>query len=128
MFFTRNHATMLGQIKVIALALQAQLTAIDMRLGQLEGKFMITTDDILTKLNAQKTVDDGIVVLLQSLNAIATAPNTTDQAKLQAISDLIDSNTKEISDAITANTPPVAAQAGAPAGAPVQAGTGGPSS
>lgn len=112
MFFTRDHAKALKDIKVIALALQAMLDKVYERLDELEGKFMITTDDILAKLNAQKTVDDGIVVLLQSLNAIATAPNTTDQAKLQAISDLIDSNTKEISDAIIANTPPVQAQAG----------------
>lgn len=120
MFFTREHATTLKDIKVIALALGTLIDKVNKRLDELEGKFMITTDDILAKLNAQKTVDDGIVVLLQSLNAIATAPNTTDQAKLQAISDLIDSNTKEISDAIIANTPPVQAQAGGQAsgGAP----------
>lgn len=61
-------------------------------------------DDILAKVQAQKTVMDSAVTLLGSLSQ-AIKDAGTDPAKLQAISDAIDANTTELSDALTANTP-----------------------
>ncbi len=69
-------------------------------------KIMALLDDIVTKVTNLKTVDDSVVTLLTDLKTkLDAAIASGDQAKLQAVSDALDAQTQELSDAVTANTP-----------------------
>jgi hypothetical protein len=73
-------------------------------------RIIMNLEDILAKVQAQKTVEDSIVTLLNETNSeLKAAIASGDQSKLQQISDTLDANTKELSDAVVANTPAAAA-------------------
>ena len=75
----------------------------------------MTVADLITKVNAQKTVVDGAVTLLQGLKSqLDAAIAAGDMSQVQAVSDALDANTNELSAAVVANTP-AAPASGAPA-------------
>src|SRR6266550_4672241 len=89
--------------------IESLLFRIDVKVDQLlsQGeKAMALIDDVVADVHAQKTVTDSAVALLMQLKAALDAA-CTDPAKLQEVKDLLDANTKEIADAVTANTPAV---------------------
>lgn len=68
---------------------------------------MATLDDVVAKVTALGTVEDGVVTLLTDIKAkldaaIAAGP---DPVKLQALSDAIDAQSQKLAAAVTANTP-----------------------
>lgn len=70
------------------------------------NKIMKTIDELIAAVQAEKTVTDSAVALLNGLSSqLKVAIATGDPAKLQALSDSIDAQTKELSDAVAANTP-----------------------
>jgi molecular chaperone GrpE (heat shock protein) len=71
-------------------------------------KISMNLDDLLAKVQAQKTVEDSIVSLLNHVSAELKAElskETLDPAKIKAIADQLDANTQEIVDAVNANSP-----------------------
>lgn len=70
-----------------------------------QEKTRMFEDDVITKLNSQKTVNDGVVTLLSTLTTLIKANPGTDPAKQAQILKLIDDNSQEVADAIVANTP-----------------------
>lgn len=68
---------------------------------------MALLDDIVAKISALTTVDDGVVALLTDLKTKLDAAIAAggDPAKLQAISDALGAQTQRLSDAVTVNTP-----------------------
>lgn len=68
-------------------------------------KIMLTEQDILDKVTAEKTVDDSILALIGTLSQQIKDAGT-DPVKLQAISDMLDSRDAAFTAAVTANTPP----------------------
>lgn len=67
---------------------------------------MATLADITAAVTAEKTVDDSIVALLNSIaQQLKDAIANNDPAAMQAVVDQITANSKELSDAVTANTP-----------------------
>ena len=81
------------------LALLAELTT--------EGrKIMATLSDISLAIQRQTTVEQSVVALLRQLSTqLHDAIEAEDPAAVQAVVDMIDSNTKTLSDAVFANTP-----------------------
>lgn len=71
-------------------------------------RIKMTLQEILDKVSAQKTIEDGIVQLIAGLKAqIATIPNLSaeQQAAVDAIGTALDTNTAELAEQLTANTP-----------------------
>jgi len=67
---------------------------------------MATIQDIQAAVAAESTVDDSIVTLLNNIVAeLKAAQASNDPAALDAVVASIQSNTKKLSDAVTANTP-----------------------
>lgn len=67
---------------------------------------MASIDDIQARVTAQKTVVDSAVTLLQEISAeLKAALASNDPAAVQAVIDSLDANTKELADAVQANTP-----------------------
>lgn len=62
----------------------------------------ISVDDLIAKVQAQTTVVNGVKAVVDQLKTII-ASGGTDQAKLQQVSDIVDSN-DAILAAINANT------------------------
>jgi len=75
------------------------------RILDLLEKIAMTDQDILDKVTAQQTVIDSVVALLKQLSDLIKNAGT-DPVKLQAISDMLDTQDKALADAVTANTPP----------------------
>lgn len=77
------------------------------RLENKENFIMATLDETLAAVNAESTVDDSIVALLQGLEAQIKAGglSAADQAKVDAIFSQAQSNSAKISAAVTAGTP-----------------------
>lgn len=73
-------------------------------IGDKLNKMAISVDDLVTKVTAQGTVIGGAVTLLQNLSQMVKDAGT-DPVKLQAISDALDSQDKQLADAVVANTP-----------------------
>lgn len=89
-----------------------QLNQLTIRVSRLErllshqGVLLMTLDDLLAKVQAEKTVEDSAIALLNGLSAqLKAAIASNDPAKIQAVADAIDNNTATLSAAITANTP-----------------------
>lgn len=83
------------------------IQALDAKLTQIlskETQTMALIDDLTADVTAQTTVVGSAVTLLQGLKAALDAAGT-DPAKLQAIKDGLDANTKTLADAVAANTP-----------------------
>lgn len=72
-----------------------------------EGRrIMATLSDISLAIQRQTTVEQSVVALLRQLSAqLHDAVEAEDPAAVQAVVDLIDHNTKVLSDAVFANTP-----------------------
>ena len=71
-----------------------------------ETKIMATLADIQSAVTAEKTVEDSVVTLLQSLSAqLAAAIASGNPAQVQAIVDQINTNAASLAAAVTANTP-----------------------
>jgi ABC-type transporter Mla subunit MlaD len=71
-----------------------------------ENSLMATIQNVVDAVTAQSTVDDSIVVLLNGIvQQLKDAQASGDPAALDAVVSSIQSNTKKISDAVTANTP-----------------------
>ena len=67
---------------------------------------MATLADITAAVAAEKTVEDSVVALLQTLSAdLKAALASNDPAAMQAVVDQIDANAKALADAVSANTP-----------------------
>ena len=64
----------------------------------------MTLDDLLAKVQAEKTVEDSLMTLLTNVSQ-QLKDAKSDPVKIQAIADQIDANTKKMADAVTANTP-----------------------
>jgi uncharacterized alpha-E superfamily protein len=63
-------------------------------------------DDLTAKVEAETTVNQSAVTLLQTLKTeLDAAIASGDDSALQALSDKIGTNTQALADAITANTP-----------------------
>lgn len=61
-------------------------------------------DTLTTEVEESTTVQDGAILLLKGLSdQIAAMKN--DPVKLQALADKLDAKSKELGDAIVANTP-----------------------
>lgn len=73
-------------------------------------KMSMNIDDLIQKVKDQKTVEDSVVALLTETNQkLKEAIASNDPVKLQALSDALDANTKELSDAVASIAPaPVA--------------------
>lgn len=66
----------------------------------------MTLDEILSKVQAESTVDDSIIVLLNGISQqLKDAIAANDPVKLQAIADGLDANIAKIQAAVVANTP-----------------------
>lgn len=66
---------------------------------------MAFQDDVIAKLTAQKTIMDGVKTLLEELTGIIkNNPGISPEVQAQILG-LIDENSQEAQDAITANTP-----------------------
>ncbi len=66
---------------------------------------MAFKDDVIAKLQAQKTILDGVKTLLEQLTGIIKDnPGITPEAQAEILS-LIDANSQEAQDALVANTP-----------------------
>ncbi len=62
-------------------------------------------DDLKAAVAAEKTVVDGVVVLLNDLSAqLAAAIASGDPAAVQEVLDAINANKQELADAVVANT------------------------
>ena len=71
-----------------------------------QEKIMATLADIQAAVAAERTVEDSVVTLLQTLSAdLKAAIAANDPAAMQAVVDTIDQNTAALSAAVTANTP-----------------------
>lgn len=71
-----------------------------------ETKEMATIADIQAAVTAEKTVEDSVVTLLQTLSAdLKAALAANDPAALQAVVDSINTNAAALAAAVTANTP-----------------------
>lgn len=69
---------------------------------------MATIADIKAKVEAEKTVEDSMVALLQSISQqLKDAIANNDPAAMQEIVDMLDNNTAVLSKAIVDNTPAV---------------------
>lgn len=68
------------------------------------NKIMTTEQDILDTVTAQTTVIQSAITLLNQLSKLLHEAGT-DPVKLQAIKDMLDNNSKGLSDAVVANTP-----------------------
>ena len=70
-------------------------------------KIMASLDETLAAVNAESTVDDSIIALLQGLAAQIAAGGLSpaDQAKVDAIFAAAQANSVKVSAAVTANTP-----------------------
>ena len=68
---------------------------------------MASLDETLAAVQAESTVDDSIIALLQGLAAQIAAGGLSpaDQAKVDAIFAAAQSNAQKVSAAVTANTP-----------------------
>lgn len=76
-------------------------------------KIVATLSDISLAIQRQTTVDQSVVALLRQLSAqLHDAIAAEDPAAVQAVVDLIDHNTKTLSDAVFANTPMALGTAG----------------
>ena len=72
-------------------------------------KIMATLDETLAAVQAETTVDDSIIALLEGLAAQIKAGGLTaaDQAKVDAIFSAANANSAKVAAAVTANTPAV---------------------
>lgn len=67
---------------------------------------MATMQDILSHVEAQDTVEDGVITMLQQISQqLKDAQAQNDPQAVQNIINRIDANTKKLSDAVAANTP-----------------------
>ena len=67
---------------------------------------MATLQDITAAVAEEKTVEDSVVTLLQTLSAdLKAALANNDPAAMQAIVDQINANATTLASAVTANTP-----------------------
>ena len=67
---------------------------------------MATLADIKAKVQAEHDVNVSVIALLQELSRmVKDAQASGDPAALQEIADMLDSDTAELSAAVTANTP-----------------------
>lgn len=91
--------------------LRATLGTISHRLEHFERTMMAFIDDLEKKLAAEKTVDDSILALLQTVEGeLAAAVQAlkdagVDPARQQAALDALQAEADRISAAVTANTP-----------------------
>lgn len=69
-----------------------------------ETTIMATLDTILSKVQEERTVEDGVVTLLQQLFALTQGSGDA-QAKLDAIEAAIQGNEDNLAAAVVANTP-----------------------
>lgn len=74
------------------------------RIEHAQGKIMSALSDLQASVTAEDTVIDGVVTLLEGLSA-ALAAAGTDPAALAALKTDIDARTKQMADAVVANTP-----------------------
>lgn len=66
---------------------------------------MATLADIKAKVEAEKTVEESAVALMVSISQqLKDALVNNDPAAVQEIADMLDANTRMLSDAVTANT------------------------
>jgi hypothetical protein len=69
-------------------------------------KVMATLADITLAIQAQSTIEQGVVALLHQLSTqLQAAVDAEDPAAVQSVLDLLTANTKTLSDAVLANTP-----------------------
>lgn len=67
---------------------------------------MATLQDIIAKVEAEKTVEDSAIALLQSISQqLKDAIASNDPTQLQQIADMLDANTSTLTQAVTDNTP-----------------------
>jgi len=64
----------------------------------------MTLDELKAKVDAEGTVEQSAITLLQGLSAQLTAAKN-DPAQIQAIADEIDANSASLAAAVSANTP-----------------------
>lgn len=86
--------------------ISAAVLACLQRINVYQEKIMATLTDISLAIQEQRTVEQGVVALLQLLSArLAEAIKSADPAALQDLLGLLTTNTKQLSDAVLANTP-----------------------
>ena len=71
---------------------------------ELLEELKMSIDELKAKVDAETTVNKSAIALLNGL-AAQLREIATDPAKVQALADQLDANTKELSEAVTANTP-----------------------
>jgi hypothetical protein len=79
-----------------------------------ENILMATIQDVSAAVSAESSVDDSIVTLLNGVvQQLKDAQASNNPAALDAVIAGIQTNTKKLQDAVTANTPVTPAQAAA---------------
>lgn len=85
--------------------LEELLFALQYRQSQ-RNEILVTLADITTALQAEETVEAGVITLLQTLSADLTAANANnDQAGIQAVIDKINTDAAAMAAAVAVNTP-----------------------
>lgn len=76
------------------------------QLSKLESNMAVSFADLKAKVEAEHTVELSAIALLQQISQmLKDAQASGDPAAIQEVMDMLDANTKELSDAVTANTP-----------------------
>jgi len=77
------------------------------RLEHLENRIMASLADITAAVTAEKTVEDSVVALLGTLSAdLKAAIVSNDPVAMQAVVDMITTNSAALSAAVAANPAP----------------------
>lgn len=105
-----NHVSLSDVYELSYHELLVASLSLNISIYSLIKKMSMNIDDLIQKVKDQKTVEDSAVALLTHLNEeVKAAVASGDTAKLQQLSDTIDANTKELSDAVASIAPaPVA--------------------
>ena len=88
-----------------------RLDALSKKLGLVLEKqeaIMTIMDDLNAAVARNSTVEDSVIALLQGISAqLKDALASGDPAAITAVITQLDANTQKLTDAVTANTPPV---------------------
>lgn len=107
----------LDELKQLAVMLTANAPELIQQILTKLTETQMTLDELKTKVEAENTVIDSAMTLLNGLSA-QIRDLSTDPAKLQALADEIDAKTAALSASVAANTPATPPAPPAPTPAP----------
>jgi hypothetical protein len=96
----------LDQDRLVLARIERAVLTVLKRLELLTETVMATMDDVRARVDAQRTVTQSVVTLLEELRRqLATAAASQDPAVMQALADSIEANTAVLAAAVTSHTP-----------------------